>query len=72
MNPLKANNWLSVSDISRRLGMSESWVRTMIVSGRLRAVAYETGARRTYRIREAWLAAFLREYRVGPDEIGRP
>ena len=51
--------------------MSESWVRNMIVSGRLRAVAYHTGSRRTYRIREAWLVAFLREFRIGPDEIGR-
>ena len=49
--------------------MSESWVRKMIVTGRLRAVAYETGGRRTYRIREAWLVAFLRAYRVGPDDI---
>ena len=50
---------------------AKSWVRYMIVSGRLRAVAYQTGSRRTYRIREAWLIAFLREFRIGPDEIAR-
>jgi hypothetical protein len=51
--------------------MSESWVRGMVTSGRLRAVAYQTGSRRTYRIREAWLIAFLREFRIGPDEIAQ-
>ena len=69
----KPDHWHSVFAVAQRLGMSESFVRNAIVSGRLRAVAYELGPgrKRTYRIREAWVLAFIREYRVGPDDITR-
>ena len=73
MTSTQPGHWLSVFDVSTRLGMSQSWVRAAIVEGRLRAVAYESGPgrRRTYRIREAWLQAFLRDHRIGPDDITR-
>ena len=65
----KRDPWLSTEEIGRRLGMSSEWVRRQIVAGRLDAVAYETGVRRTYRVRESWLGIFLARYsRRGPTE----
>ncbi len=61
--------WYSTEEVATLTGMTPAWVRSQIVARRLKAVAYETGARRTYRIRAAWLDEFLAEYRRGPDDL---
>src|SRR5450759_3256361 len=43
--------FLSTEQAGARVGMSGEWARRQIVAGRLRATAFDTGRRRTYRIR---------------------
>lgn len=49
--------------------MSVSWVRKAIAEKRLKAVAWEIGTRRTYRVKADWLQEFLDTYRRGPDDL---
>ncbi|HEX7949773.1 MAG TPA: excisionase family DNA-binding protein [Candidatus Limnocylindrales bacterium] len=58
------DRWLATEEVAQRLGMSSEWVRRQIIAGRLRAVAYETGGRRTYRVRETWVREFLVAYQI--------
>jgi excisionase family DNA binding protein len=62
--------WLSTEQAGARVGMSSTWVRKQIDSGRLRAIVFNTGLRKTYRIRpEDWLAFLARFTRpMGEDE----
>jgi len=60
--------WLSTQEVGLRLGMSGEWVRRQIVARRLTAAVYATGRRRTYRIAEADLEAFLRRHRARTDD----
>lgn len=61
--------WYSTEEVAALLGMSPAWVRRQVADGRLKAVAYEVGARRTYRVRAVWIEEFIREYRRGPEDI---
>ena len=60
--------WLSTEQAGARVGMSAEWTRQQIVAGRLRAIAFSTGNRRTYRIRSDDWAAFLREFTQRTDD----
>lgn len=51
-----------------RVGMTAEWVRRQIVLKRLRATAFETGKRRTYRINERDWSAFLARYTTRTDD----
>ncbi len=47
--------WMSTEQAALEAGMTTEWVRRQISAGRLDAVAFETGRRRTYRIStDAW------------------
>jgi len=50
------------------VGMSAEWTRQQIVAGRLRATAFSTGNRRTFRIRSDDWAAFLLKYTTRTDD----
>jgi hypothetical protein len=50
--------------------MTGEWARRQIVAGRLRATAFDTGRRRTYRIRADDWAAFLAHYTGRTDDPG--
>jgi hypothetical protein len=60
--------WLSCGQAGAKVGMTGEWVRRMIVSGRLRATAFDTGGRRTYRIASDDWAAFLANYSRRTDD----
>jgi excisionase family DNA binding protein len=57
--PLPPGRWLSTREVARLTGMSDWWVREQIAAGRLAARVYGAGARKTIRIMEADLSAFL-------------
>lgn len=54
--------WMSTEQAGAEVGMTGEWVRRQIVAGRLRATAFETGRRRTYRIRSDDWATFLARF----------
>lgn len=60
--------WLSTEEAAGRVGMTGEWVRRQIVAGRLRATAFETGRRRTYRIRADDWDRFLARYSSRTDD----
>lgn len=43
--------YLSTEQAAREVGFTPEWVRKQIVGGRLVATVFDTGRRRTYRIR---------------------
>jgi hypothetical protein len=49
--------------------MSSTWVRKQVDSGRLRAIVFETGLRKTYRIRPRDWAAFVARYSRPSDQM---
>jgi hypothetical protein len=59
--------WLSTEQIGERIGMTAEWVRRQVLAGRLRGVAFRTGNRATYRIREVDLRRFLKDWSVTSD-----
>lgn len=63
--------WLSTEQAGANVGMSGEWVRHQIVAGRLRATAFDTGRRRTYRIRADDWAGFLARYSGQTDDPSR-
>lgn len=56
--------WLSTEDAARELGMSPDWVRRQIAAGRLVARVWNVGRRKTIRIRQSDLNAFVRRHSV--------
>jgi hypothetical protein len=54
--------WYSTADVSDRVGYSVRWVERQIDLGRLRAVAYDGGNKRSFRIRNSDYEAFWRTY----------
>jgi hypothetical protein len=50
--------------------MTGEWVRRQIIAGRVRATAFETGRRRTYRIRVDDWVRFLSQYSSRTNEPG--
>jgi excisionase family DNA binding protein len=71
MDP-RRRTWLSTEEAASRVGMTGEWVRRQIVVGRLRATAFETGRRRTYRIRSDDWARFLARYSSRTDDPDAP
>ncbi len=71
MDP-RRRTWLSTEEAARRVGMTGEWVRRQILAGRLSATAFETGRRRTYRIRSDDWARFLARYSTRTDDRERP
>jgi excisionase family DNA binding protein len=55
-------DWLSTGDIAERVGYTVRWVERQIANGRLVAIAYDGGARRTFRVRREDFARFWLEY----------
>jgi hypothetical protein len=47
--------------------MTGEWVRRQVIAGRLRALVFRTGSRSTYRISEADLGRFMKEWTVATD-----
>lgn len=66
----RSTAWLSTEQAGAKVGMTGEWVRRQIVAGRLRATAFDTGRRRTYRIRSDDWAAFLAHYTGRTDDPG--
>ena len=62
--------WLSTEQAGVSVGMTGEWVRRQIIAGRLRATAFDTGLRRTYRIRSDHWATFLATYSARTDRPG--
>ena len=66
-------NWLTPSEAADVLGygLSARFVRRQIELGRLRAIAFDAGGRRTLRIDRAGLEAFRSEFIRDGGEIPR-
>jgi len=62
--------WLSTETAASTVGMTAEWVRRQILAGRLPATAFDTGRRRTYRIRSDDWAIFLSDYTRRTDDPG--
>lgn len=56
------SRWISTEQAALDAGMTTEWVRHQITSGRLEAIVFETGRRRTYRISRAAWRQFLGRY----------
>ncbi len=54
--------WLSTSEVADEIGFSDRWVRRQIEAGRLRAIAFDAGSRRTFRVHRRDLSAFRHAY----------
>lgn len=67
MPPERPPQWLSTEQAGASVGLSSQWVRRQIAAGRLRAYAYVTGSRRTYRIRVDDWQRFLATYQRRTD-----
>jgi hypothetical protein len=64
---------LTIGDCARELQMSPDWLLAQVNAGRLRAIAWDTGAtRRTLRVRRADLDAFVRTYRHDARDLPPP
>ena len=61
---MKQKDWLSPREAAQALGygLSERFVRRQIELGRLRAIAFDAGGRRTLRIARDEIEAFRREF----------
>lgn len=60
---------MSTDQAAFEVGMTTEWVRRQIAAGRLEAVVFTTGRRRTFRIRTAAWKAFVAVYaRPAMDE----
>ncbi len=49
----------TVKEVAEELKLSEKKVRSLIASGRLRAVDVGSGSRKVWRIKEEWLEEFI-------------
>jgi excisionase family DNA binding protein len=70
---MAGKQWLSPREAAKELGygLSERFVRRQIELGRLPAVAFDAGGRRTLRIDRADLETFRREFIRDGREIPR-
>jgi len=59
---MDTTDWMSTDQAAAEVGMTAEWVRRQIAAGRLDAVAYATGRRRTFRIRRSDWTRFLEAY----------
>ena len=64
--------YLTIPQIAAELGYTRRWVLRQVELGRLTAVAFDAGGRRSYRVREADYVAFCARYlRDGRELPGR-
>ena len=61
----------SLAAIAAETGYTRRWVLRQVELGRLIAVAYDAGGRRSYRVREADYAAFRARYLHDARELPR-
>ena len=54
--------WLTTSEAADSVGFTDRWIRRQIEAGRLKAVAFDAGSRRTLRIHRRDLDEFRRRY----------
>ena len=64
----RSRTWLSTEEAGNTVGMTSEWVREQIEAKRLPAFVFETGRRRTYRIRLDHWQRFLSRYRHRTDD----
>lgn len=64
----RSRTWLSTEEAADSAGMTSQWVREQIETKRLPAYVFETGRRRTYRIRLDHWNHFLSRYRRRTDD----
>lgn len=62
------SQWLSTEAAAREVGMTSEWIRKQIIAGRLQALAWNTGGRRTYRISREEFETFLVSFTGDPEE----
>ena len=64
--------YLTIPQIATELGYTRRWVLRQVELGRLAAVAFDAGGRRSYRVREADYVDFCARYlRDGRELPGR-
>jgi DNA binding domain, excisionase family len=54
--------WLTTKECAERVGLSRQTISSYCKSGRIKAIAINTGPRPIYRIRESDFRAFVREW----------
>jgi excisionase family DNA binding protein len=67
-----AKDWFTTTEVAEALGFSDRWVRRQIELGRLKAVAFDAGSRRSLRIHRHELAAFRSRYLHDATELPPP
>lgn len=65
-------DWYSTGEVGEILGFTPRWVRRQIDLGRLRAVAFDAGSRRTLRVNRRDLYDFRRRYLHDARDFGPP
>jgi excisionase family DNA binding protein len=65
------SRFLTPAEVATATGYTRRWVLRQIELGRLAAVAFDAGGRRSYRIRDADLAAFRARYLRDARELPR-
>lgn len=61
----------TIPEIAAELGYTRRWVLRQVELGRLAAIAFDAGGRRSYRIREVDFAAFRARYLRDARELPR-
>jgi excisionase family DNA binding protein len=64
-----AKDWLTTTEIAELVGYSDRWVRRQIELGRLKAIAFDAGARRTLRVHRRDFAEFQGRYLHAATEL---
>ena len=60
---------MSTETCGRAVGMTSEWVRKQVAAGRLEAVVWTTGNRKTYRISEEAWRAFRATFSVPAEDL---
>ena len=63
--------YLTIPQIAAELGYTRRWVLRQVELGRLAAVAFDAGGRRSYRVPEAAFATFCARYLHDGRELPR-
>ncbi len=63
--------YLTIPQIAVELGYTRRWVLRQVELGRLAAVAFDAGGRRSYRVHEADFVAFRTRYLRDGRELPR-
>jgi excisionase family DNA binding protein len=64
--------WMTTSEVGDLLGFSDRWVRRQVELGRLKAIAFDAGSRRTLRVHRRDLAAFQSHYLRDATDLPPP